>query len=177
MKDRLIAWLFNRLFQRFVMGREKVDYVIGQPSDPYLYRWFVFGRVPDPTSENPNKIRSRTFLGHRAYLHCFLRSDDDRALHDHPSYSLSISLKGSAFEHTINAGGVHSRRRVSAGNIRFRSAKFAHRIEINDGEYWTLFIFGPNLREWGFHCPDGWKHWKKFTAKGNSGAIGQGCGE
>ena len=33
------------------------------------------------------------------YLHKFLGSDDDRALHDHPWYSISCVLKGRLIEH------------------------------------------------------------------------------
>lgn len=41
---------------------------------------------------------------------------------------------------------------------------------------WTLFVTGPVMRQWGFHCPDkGWRHWKEFTAEGKPGEIGPGC--
>ena len=43
------------------------------------------------------------------YLHHFLRSDDDRALHDQPWWNLSILLDGEYTEHTIAAGGVRLR--------------------------------------------------------------------
>lgn len=111
-------------------------------------------------------------------MHRFDRSDDDRAHHDHPAASLSLALWGKAVEHTIAAGGVHHRRELRAGQWRFRRATFAHRIEIAPGEhFWTLFIFFRNSREWGFHCPRGWVHWKKFVASNDPGAIGAGCGE
>lgn len=35
------------------------------------------------------------------------RSDDDRALHDHPWVNMSILLEGTYTEHTIAQGGVH----------------------------------------------------------------------
>ena len=42
------------------------------------------------------------------YLHEFSRSDDDRALHDHPwLFNLSVLLSGTYVEHTIDAGGIH----------------------------------------------------------------------
>lgn len=34
------------------------------------------------------------------YLHHFLRRDEDRALHDHPWWSISFIFEGSYFEHT-----------------------------------------------------------------------------
>lgn len=58
-----------------VFGR-KPDFVIGDLSNPYLLRWWV---IP----------RNRFF---NVYLHKFLRDDDDRALHDHPWWSMSIIL-------------------------------------------------------------------------------------
>lgn len=26
----------------------------------------------------------------------------------------------------------------------------------------TLALMGPKVREWGFHSPDGWIHWKDY---------------
>jgi hypothetical protein len=147
------------------------DFIVGDKEHPYLLRWFITGAKPD------GKPRMKWGL-FRAYVHCFLRSDDDRAHHDHPAWSISIGLSGRAFEETIVKGGIHRRRELKAGTIRIRSAKFAHRIEIlPDEQYWTLFIFFRNIRDWGFHCPNGWVPWWEFTAPDDKGAIGRGCGE
>ena len=51
--------------------------VIGGP-DPYLLRWHVIPR---------NRLLN-------VYVHKFLRSDDDRALHDHPWWFVSLILRG-----------------------------------------------------------------------------------
>ena len=141
--------------------RRSPDFVIGGADRPYLLRWFV---IP----------RNRFF---NVYLHQFLRSDDDRALHDHPWANLSILLHGSYLEHTIDAGGIEQCRLLSQGDVRVRlSGKFAHRVELFDGPCWTLFITGPRYRQWGFHCPKaGWVHWERFTAAHDSGSIGRGC--
>lgn len=151
LSDRLIAWVTRR----------HADFVIGQPHDPYLLRWFVIPR--------------NRFLN--VYLHRFVRSDDDRALHDHPWSNLSILLRGRYVEHTIDAGGIHRRREFQAGDWKLRpSGKFAHRIELVQGSCWTLFITGPRYRAWGFHCPEqGWIPWQKFTAPHDEGQIGKGC--
>lgn len=170
----MILALARKLFQR-IASREP-DFTVGGKANPYLLRWYVLGAKPHRTEPRPTP---RTLLGLcRIYLHEFRRSDDDRALHDHPAASLSLGLWGRAIEHTIDAGGVHQRRELRAGQWRWRRARFAHRIEIAPGErYITLFIFFRNTREWGFHCPRGWVHWKKFTASNDPGAIGAGCGE
>ncbi|HEX7687380.1 MAG TPA: hypothetical protein VF453_06730 [Burkholderiaceae bacterium] len=152
-----------KLADRFIarVTRRPPDFVIGGAARPYLRRWWV---IP----------RNRLF---NVYLHQFLRSDDDRALHDHPWANASILLRGRYVEHTISAGGIEHRRELRAGDFRLRpSGRFAHRVELVDGPCWTLFLTGPRYREWGFHCPRaGWIHWEKFTAADDVGAVGRGC--
>jgi hypothetical protein len=137
------------------------DVEIGGHERPYLRRWW---RIPRNAITN-------------AYVHLFLRSDDDRALHDHPwLFNLSILLAGSYLEHTPE--GVFLRK---AGQWKFRWGRAPHRVELltdpETGEpipCWTLFITGPRVRDWGFYCPQGWVFWEKFTSSdGND--IGRGC--
>ena len=142
------------------------DFYIGGKENPYLLRWWV---IP----------RNRFF---NIYLHKFLRDDDDRALHDHPWVSLSVILKGGYLEYLPN-----DRRKMRVPfNIVLRRSITAHRIrlfrEYDPFEFcykpqiaWTLFITGPRIREWGFHCPQGWRHWKEFTSEVDSGNVGKGC--
>lgn len=134
------------------------DFIIGGHAQPYLRRWWI---IP----------RNRFF---KVYLHQFLRSDDDRALHDHPWVNCSILLAGEYTEETILSGGIHKRVIRRAGTIKFRPARAAHRIELHAGPCWTLFITGPIVRQWGFHCPQGWRPWKEFVAD-DPGQIGRGC--
>jgi len=157
---RANSTIIDRLIAR-IMGRAP-DLVIGESERPYLRRWWV---IP----------RNRVF---NIYLHEILRSDDDRALHDHPWFNLSVILRGWYVEHTIRAGGVNRRRVRRAGAIKARTPWSAHRLEVKE-PCLTLFITGPRLRHWGFHCPDaGWVHWRDFTNQEDSGAtIGRGCGE
>ena len=157
MSGRLFRMLRDRLLA--VADRRPPDFVIGGAGDPYLRRWWMIPRNP-------------LF---NVYLHHFLRSDDDRALHDHPWINLSILLAGQYDEHTIAAGGLNVRSRRRAGAWQLRGAKAAHRIELVDGPCWTLFVTGPRIRQWGFHCPAGWRHWRDFTKPGASGEIGRGC--
>lgn len=58
------------------------DFYIGGKGDPYMRFWWV-------TSRHPDRFK--------LYLHHIVRDDDDRALHDHPSASCSIILKGGYF--------------------------------------------------------------------------------
>ena len=146
-----------------IASQRPPDFVIGGAERPYLKRWHV---IP----------RNRWF---NVYLHHFLRSDDDRALHDHPWLNCSILLAGSYTEHTIAAGGIHTATERHAGQWKLRtSGKQAHRIELSAGPCWTLFITGPVYRRWGFHCPQaGWVHWQDFTAANDPGSTGPGCGD
>lgn len=150
-----------------VMRGRDPDKVIGSDDDPYLLRWHLVER---------NRDRN-------AYAHEFRRSDDDRALHDHPWESCSIILAGRYIEHTIDAGGIHRRVLRSPGDVVFRSAPAAHRVELLDRDRTaglfpvTLFLTGAVVREWGFHCHErGWVHWRDFTNSADGGAtIGRGC--
>ncbi len=152
------------LLDRFIarITRRAPDFVIGGGEDPYLRRWWVIPR--------------NRFVN--VYLHQFLRSDDDRALHDHPWANCSILLRGEYTEHTIRAGGVHCAEVMRAGAVRVRLlGSMAHRIELHGGPCWTLFVTGPVYRRWGFHCRTRWVHWREFTARDDRGSIGRGCGE
>ncbi len=135
------------------------DFVIGDPARPYMLRWYLI-----PRNEWFN-----------VYLHKFLRSDDDRAMHDHPWWSVSFVLSGRYIDHT-----PFGSRQYGRGSVIFRRATDRHRVELVDSQpAWTLFITGRKVREWGFWCPQGWRHWKDFTRTTVEGMpgneIGRGC--
>ena len=130
-------------------------FVIGDPQQPYMKRWYILPRNP--------------ILN--VYLHQFLHDDDDRALHDHPWPSVSICVKGRLRDITESR-----RREIGFGGVAIRRSTHAHRIELLTPTAWTLFLTGPTLREWGFHCPQGWVHWRDFVDHTNTGNIGKGCG-
>ena len=153
--------------------RREPDFIVGGKENPYLLRWYLLPR-------------NRFF---NIYYHVFLRSDDDRALHDHMYWNLSIVLSGGYFEHTIDG----KRRWVGAGSLRLRRPTTAHRVELASKAVYatdhggcfapmyetikatTLFVTGPRVREWGFLCPQGWRHWKEFVSSDNPGERGKGC--
>lgn len=135
------------------------DQIIGEPENPYLLRWFIIPR--------------NRFLN--IYLHNFWKSDDDRALHDHPWINVSIPLKG-IFSEVLSDGSINIRK---PGKFYLRSATEPHRLLLADNmlsKVWSLFITGPYQRTWGFHCPKGWVHWKDFVSVYQGGnKIGKGC--
>ncbi len=135
------------------------DFIIGGVENPYIHRWWI---IP----------RNRLF---NVYLHYILRSDDELALHDHPWWNLSIILKGGYEE----VRPTETRWR-GPGSIILRKATCAHRLVLpvrNGGIRfcWSLFITGPKLRNWGFHCPQGWVPWERFVSKTDTGSVGRGC--
>lgn len=137
------------------------DFVVRRASgEPYMRRWWI---IP----------RNRWF---NIYLHEFLGSDEDRAHHDHPWFNLSILISGQYTEVSIKRGGTERRVLRQTPAFKFRSPWAAHRIEI-DRPCWTLFITGPVVRTWGFHCRKGFVPWQKFVSDRDAGSVGAGCGE
>jgi hypothetical protein len=134
------------------------DLYIGGRRNPYLLRWYL---IP----------RNRWF---NVYLHKFMRDDDDRALHDHPWASISFVLWG-GYRELYRLNGRDVERTVTAGMVLFRPAEFSHRVMLGGGTCWTLFVTGPRQREWGFHCPHGWRHWREFTSGDHGETVGRGC--
>jgi hypothetical protein len=155
-------WLREKLLRHHVeyTAGHKMDFRI--PPDEsipaYMLRWW--------------RIKRNAFFN--IYFHIVLRSDDDRALHDHPWWSFSIVLAGGYYEHTIENGGINKKIWHGPGSMRFRgSGEMAHRLELHtaaNGEEMpatTIFITGPVLRRWGFHHPSQWVDaydWDAFCA-------------
>lgn len=161
-----VAMLADSLIDS-VRDREP-DFVIGGHENPYMIRWW---------------LRREREAG-SIYLHNILRDDDDRALHDHPWDSTSIVLRGELREVLAgerwpgpsNSYQAGESRILRPGSITSRRAEDAHRLEVAKGDVWTLFITGAVRREWGFHCPNGWRHWREFTDPATNGAtVGRGC--
>jgi hypothetical protein len=129
-----------------------------------MSRWFVIPR---------NKLFN-------IYLHYIEDSDDERALHDHRGHNISILLRGSYIEHFKDKVRVRN-----APCIIFRKADTPHRIQLYKNPFilgrkmlptWSIFIKLKDIREWGFWCPQGWRHWEEFVKKTDDrNAIGKGC--
>lgn len=113
-------------------------------------------------------------FGISARVHHILRSDEDRHLHDHPWWSVSIILRGGYFEKlptTCGYCGLEGCDRAGSrkvwrgpGSVVFRRARDWHQLEL-DADYlndwrrecWTLFVTGPKRKDhdpehacWGF---------------------------
>jgi hypothetical protein len=81
-----------------------------------------------------------------------MRSDDERAPHNHPWWFASLVLRGSYIEHRADQVCPIIRRPFSFG---FRGLDTFHRVELPDGKpCWTIVVTGPDIRGWGFLCRD-----------------------
>lgn len=137
--------ILNLLFKR----RE----IVNCDRDLYLIRWFV--------------IRTK-HLG--LFIHKFVRSDEDRALHDHPWSFLVIPIWRGYWEHYEIFGNhlppgrtFKCRRVLPILGARIRQATYRHRVELIDGKpSWSLFFRFRKRREWGFWMPEGFVHWNTF---------------
>lgn len=154
--EHMVQWA-----KRIMLSRTP-DLIIGDPADPYMHRWHVV-----PRNETMN-----------VYLHKILRSDDDRALHDHPWWNTTWVLEGGYWEHWRAVDGEYMRDWRPAGWTGDRRAESLHRLELDPSRApyaITLFTTGPKVREWGFQCPNGWVHWEDFTDGPNGETVGRGC--
>lgn len=149
LNNRLTRWLATRLVTRVVervFDREP-DLVLRRDGGIYLNRWWLIPR---------NSLFN-------VYLHEFLGSDDERALHDHPYVSISLCLSGRLRERYLRRG-VETEHKIHPGAVVFRGAKYTHRMVV-DLPGLTLFLTGPRVRVWGFHCERGWVGHEEFTDK------------
>lgn len=163
----ITRWLARRLlarFQRTVVYERSPDLVIGRATEvePYMLRWHL---IP----------RNRWL---NVYLHHVLRNDDD-VMHDHPFASLSLCLAGNLGEaYRKPNDALPFFRTMTCGDIVYRSATHTHRLYLEDDRpAWTIFLTGPRVRSWGFHCPKGWKPWREYCDARDRGQVGAGCGE
>lgn len=134
-----------RWARRYMEVYPTPDFTVMQGDRAYLQRWYVIPR---------NDARN-------VYLHRFLMSDDDRAMHDHRGDNTSWLLEGSYREHVgyyRNDGTIYLPKSQirRPGDVVPRRAVDLHRIELVTETATSLFFIGPCTREWGFACPGGW---------------------
>ena len=130
-------------------------------NEPYLERYYLF-------------LKDRKHFPFNVFLHKFLKSDPDD-VHDHPWPYATLILKGGYYEHIPNfnpAGALvgHTRYWRGPGHFRICSANSYHRVELKEGtDCWTMFMPGPQRREWGFLVNNKWIHNDTYlTEKANN---------
>lgn len=88
-------------------------------------------------------------------VHHILLSDY-ACLHDHPWSFITFLIKGWYVEHTETRCRLYG-----PLNILYRTAEFAHRLEIVK-PVWSFVITFKKKRNWGFFTKKGWVNWFKY---------------
>jgi len=148
---RLVEWAASKLQNpRIISDRNGTSpylsrfYIIGAPKMPDGSSPFEVGGAPKPDAVWPNKE-----LG--VYLHHFHRGDDERELHNHPwRWAFSIILAGGYIEERRGKDNVVRSRIVRPGTINIIRSTDFHRVDLLDGDAWSLFVAGPKFKGWGF---------------------------
>jgi hypothetical protein len=116
---------------------------LGRDECPYLIRWVV----------NLKLFSIR--------VHYWISSDDDRALHDHPWWFITLLLRGSYIDI-----GEKSQDVLKRGSMRFRRALHRHTVKVLERGTVTVMLTGPYCRSWGFYVGDKFlvtrQYFKKF---------------
>lgn len=150
------------------------DLTIGSKENPQTRRWHLW--LP----------RWAARRGWQLALHEWCRSDDDRALHDHKSWSVSLVLRGGYYEVTSHAWEPLKAKWYRPGSLIFRRAASPHRVMLDPTQapngVLTLWLRGREWRKWGFRCKSGWRPWDEYIAQrdytipGSESTVGKGCG-
>ncbi len=132
-------------------------------NEPYLERYYLF-------------LKDRKHFPFNVFLHRFLKSDPDD-VHDHPWGYATLILKGGYYEWVgkfNSAGQKIGEERVWRGPGHFRVCRATsyHRIELCEGvDCWTLFMPGPQRREWGFWYNGAWMHNDTYLKGRSDGTL------
>jgi hypothetical protein len=144
----IIQLLKNKFFQLLEKLDRKRIILDRVSKEPYLERYYIF-------------LKYRKHFPFNIFLHKFLKGDPDD-VHDHPWPFATLIIKGGYWEYkpVFNSLGEQiggKRFWCKPGSLRFSSACSYHRIELEPAvECWTIFIPGPQLKEWGFLVGNKW---------------------
>ena len=139
--------MFLKLLERLGRKRIVMDRV---NNEPYLERYYLL-------------LKDRKHFPFNVFLHKFLKSDPDD-LHDHPWPYATVILKGGYWEWRPQFNSLGEKigeiaKWCGPGSFRVAGANSYHRIELDpEVECWTLFMPGPQTREWGFLVKNKWIH-------------------
>jgi hypothetical protein len=144
--------LFHKIMEKLDRYRLIPDRRTGAE---YMHRYYLF-------------LKDRKRFPFNVTLHKIVRSDDP-IFHDHPWPYMTIVLKGGYYEHTpvFDKDGkkfAEFTRWCGPGTIIKRKAHELHWLELEGNQpVTTLFIMGPQQREWGFltESNTGNQHWVK----------------
>lgn len=162
-------WLGNRI--KTVLERTQPRVITDRTGmDPYLSRYYVFGKPTMPDGSSPfdrfgNPKKGATWNdGIGLYVHKFHRSDADGELHNHPfKWSLAFVIAGGYIEERRKGSTVITRI-VRPLSFNWISLRDFHRVDLIEKDAWTLFLVGPKAASWGFWNRDTLRYtpWREF---------------
>ncbi len=153
-----MKWFLNMLER---LGRKRIvmDRI---NNEPYLERYYLF-------------LKDRKHFPFNVFLHRFLKSDPDD-VHDHPWPYATLILKGGYYEWIpqFNSNGEkigEVAKWRAPGHFRICRSTSYHRIELDPAvACWTLFMPGPQKREWGFLVKNKWiQHEQYLESRAKNG--------
>ena len=151
------------MIERILNSLLSCKVIVNCDREPYLHRWYL--------------IRTTRFA---VFIHKFIRSDEDRALHDHPWNFFVIPIWRGYIEHSDkacdcgicknNPGRAKDFPRLPVQrrvwpiiSSRYRTGTYRHRVElIKDKPAWSIFIRFKEQRDWGFWPKEGFIQWNKW---------------
>jgi hypothetical protein len=145
-KDIFFSFLERRDRKRIIMDRTC--------NEPLVTRYYLF-------------LKDRKTFPFNVFLHKFHKGGPDD-VHDHPWPYATLILKGGYWEWIpqFDKNGkkfgeiAHWR---GPGHFRICSSNSYHRIELDpEVTAWTLFMPGPQKREWGFLVNNKWIHNEQY---------------
>lgn len=145
---------------RRVLHRMACRVIVSKPPDLVI----THDPAQGPKMERWVILKSRLLS---IYVHAHWRDDDARALHDHRAFNVSILLDGLYGEVLAQRGGPVLR---IAGDVIFRRAATPHRLMVPMPAM-SLWIKGPDVREWGFRTADGWVPWQQCVDPDDPGKL------
>ncbi len=146
----MLLKLLERLGRKRII-MDRVD------NEPYLERYYLF-------------LKDRERFPFNIFLHKFLKGDPDD-VHDHPWPYATLILAGRYYEwvpvfNTLGKKINEIKYWRGPGHFRICSPNSYHRIELKEGATaWTLFMPGPQKREWGFLVNNKWIQNEKYIAQ------------
>jgi hypothetical protein len=125
-------------------------------NEPLLTRYYLF-------------LKDRKWFPFNVFLHKFHKGDPGD-VHDHPWPYATLILKGGYYEYTPNFENGkmvgETKHWRNPGHWRICSSNSYHRIELKEGVTpWTLFMPGPQKREWGFLVNNKWIQHENYLTK------------
>lgn len=160
---RFLLWLSRRTPPRVITGRGN--------DTKYLTQYFLTQGSPATEGMDRHAADAPKW---GLYLHHFHRSDDDGALHSHPwRWAVSLVLKGGYIEERRFIARTedppdyavevfsHMVKPWSLNRLTYRDF---HRVDLHNGDCWSLFLVGPLVGSWGFwdRVTKKYTGWKEF---------------